>query len=69
MEAKTGGEQRMLEAFLSFIWSAVSGYLVLCLICSVLFAGMLAFEWWANRREKKKQDISMKEVLEELEDK
>lgn len=50
--------------FVDLVSSAIFGYFVLCLVCGVIFGLMLLYEWWMDKREKKKQDESMKDVLE-----
>lgn len=54
----------MLKIFVDLVGSVIGCYIVICLVCCVIFMGMLAFEWWMDKREKKKQEESMKDILE-----
>lgn len=54
----------MLKIFVDLVGSVIGCYIVICLVCGVIFMGMLAFEWWMDKREKKKQDELMKDILE-----
>lgn len=53
----------MLKIFVDLVGSVIGCYIVICLVCGVIFMGMLAFEWWMDKREKQKQDESMEDYL------
>ena len=55
--------------FVDLLGYGLFGYFALCAICGVIFGCMLAYEWWMDKREKKKQDDSMKKWLEDKEEK